>query len=58
VLATVKAPTSTELLNAYMDEMYSRFVKRRKKYDPPPPTTGTREAAAIILDLKQANAER
>lgn len=49
VIGTVKAPTSTELLNAYMDEMYTRFTMWRDKHEPPPPKTGIRESAAIII---------
>ena len=48
-LTTLKAPTPTELLNAYMDAMYGRFVEQRDESEPQPPQTGTRESATIIL---------
>jgi hypothetical protein len=49
VLATVTPLKPTERLNAYMDEMYLRFVKSRDEHKSRPPQTGTRESAAIIL---------
>lgn len=49
VLVTAKAPTPAEVLISYMDEMYSRFLKRQEKCEPRPPKTGVRESAAIIL---------
>ena len=49
VWAIEKTPAPDEVLNAYLDEMYARFVEKRNKWDPRPPETGTRESAAIIL---------